>query len=339
MIRFVRGNLFDSHAEALVNTVNCVGIMGKGIAYQFKRAYPEMFADYKARCQRGEVRLGEVSLFRERGRVIVNFPTKQHWRSRSRIEDIVAGLSSLCEAVRREEIRSLAVPPLGCGNGGLPWPEVRKTVQGGLAELDEIEIEVYEPVGRFTAEVAREPKLSLAHYVLVALRSKLRHPNRLTLQKAAYFFNVFTGEEYFRFTEHKFGPYCIALEPMFKAIRDYLDFRNVSPAEMVEDGLRQRLPGKDADRLQEWMEVLDQVASFCNSEHSRLEALATAHAVIHRCGPIAMNEAVGEFLSWSPEKSTRFNAEDARSAIDGLVAQGLLERGLVGLVTREPVLS
>lgn len=113
------GNLLASSAHALVNTVNCVGVMGKGIALAFKRKYPEMFDDYVRRCDRGEVRLGEPYVYDAGNRLILNFPTKDHWRAVSRLEDIVAGLEHLTKHYRAWGIRSLAVPPLGCGNGQL----------------------------------------------------------------------------------------------------------------------------------------------------------------------------------------------------------------------------
>src|SRR5687767_12069585 len=121
MIRFTRGNMFESDAEALVNTVNCVGVMGKGIAYQFARAYPAMASAYTQQCRRGEIKLGMVSFVREAGKMVVNFPTKDHWKSKSRLEDVREGLESLRELILREGIRSIAIPPLGCGNGGLDW--------------------------------------------------------------------------------------------------------------------------------------------------------------------------------------------------------------------------
>jgi O-acetyl-ADP-ribose deacetylase (regulator of RNase III) len=127
MIEYRSGDILQADAEALVNTVNCVGIMGRGIALQFKNAFPENFKVYEAACKRGEVQPGLLLVF-ETGtmtnpKVIINFPTKRHWRGKSRMEDIEAGLKALAEEVRKRQIRSIAVPPLGSGLGGLEWRE------------------------------------------------------------------------------------------------------------------------------------------------------------------------------------------------------------------------
>src|SRR5258708_36941639 len=126
MIRALIGDLFESQAQTLVNTVNCVGVMGKGVAEQFKQRFPAMFDDYEARCDRKAVRLGEPYLYRDSSGVqIVNFPTKDHWRSPSRLADIERGLDYLAAHAAEWKIASLALPPLGCGNGGLEWAEAR----------------------------------------------------------------------------------------------------------------------------------------------------------------------------------------------------------------------
>jgi len=148
LIRYVRGDLFRSSASALVNAVNCAGVMGKGIALQFKKRYPRMYEDYRSRCEAEEVQLGRISLFREGGKLIVNFPTKKHWRSKSKLEDIRTGLSSLRSLIARESIPSIALPPLGCGHGGLPWADVKAAIEDELGEVADCEIEVYEPARR-----------------------------------------------------------------------------------------------------------------------------------------------------------------------------------------------
>ena len=129
MVELVTGNLLQADVEALVNTVNTVGAMGKGIALQFKQAYPANFEAYRKAVARGDVQPGRMFVF-ETGlltnpRIIVNFPTKRHWRGGSRIEDIDAGLQDLAHVIVTRGIRSIAIPPLGCGNGGLDWGEVR----------------------------------------------------------------------------------------------------------------------------------------------------------------------------------------------------------------------
>ena len=151
MIEYKTGDILQEEAEALVNTVNCVGVMGRGIALQFKRAFPENFKAYAARCRRNAMQPGRVFVF-ETGRLtaphyIINFPTKRHWRGKSRMEDIESGLASLALEIRSRGIRSVAIPPLGSGLGGLHWPEVRVRIEGSLREFKGVKIIIFEPGG------------------------------------------------------------------------------------------------------------------------------------------------------------------------------------------------
>jgi O-acetyl-ADP-ribose deacetylase (regulator of RNase III)/uncharacterized protein YwgA len=145
MFRALVGNLFDSQAQTLVNTVNCVGVMGKGVAEQFKSRFPAMFEDYKKRADRRAVRLGEPYLYQDRSGVqIINFPTKDHWRSPSRLADVERGLDYLVAHASEWGITSIALPPLGCGNGGLEWSEVGPLIYQKLHRLP-IDVECYAP--------------------------------------------------------------------------------------------------------------------------------------------------------------------------------------------------
>jgi O-acetyl-ADP-ribose deacetylase (regulator of RNase III)/uncharacterized protein YwgA len=147
MFRALIGDLFESRAQTLVNTVNCVGVMGKGVAEQFKKRFPAMFEDYKSRTDRNAVRLGEPYIYRDASGVqIVNFPTKDHWRSPSRLTDIERGLEYLATHAAQWGIVSMVLPPLGCGNGGLEWSEVGPLIFRKLHELP-IDIEVFAPYG------------------------------------------------------------------------------------------------------------------------------------------------------------------------------------------------
>jgi len=151
MINLVTGNLLEAPVEALVNTVNCVGIMGKGIALQFKQAFPENFKGYAQACRKGDVRIGHMfvhetgSLFQPK--YIINFPTKRHWRSKSRLEDIVLGLKDLIRTVEKLGIQSIAVPPLGSGLGGLNWKEVKGLIIDAFADIPNVDVLLYEPKG------------------------------------------------------------------------------------------------------------------------------------------------------------------------------------------------
>lgn len=149
MIHFTQGNLLEAPAEALINTVNEVGVMGKGLALMFREAFPENMRAYAAACQAGEVRVGRMFVTRNNTLVgprwIINFPTKKHWRNPSKLEWVQEGLTDLVRVIRENQIRSIAVPPLGCGNGGLDWSRVRIEIEAALSKLDDVEVIVFEP--------------------------------------------------------------------------------------------------------------------------------------------------------------------------------------------------
>jgi O-acetyl-ADP-ribose deacetylase (regulator of RNase III) len=149
MIEFRTGDIFEEDVEASVNAVNCVGIMERGIALQFKKVWPENYKAYIEACLRHEVQPGRMFVF-ESGRLthpryIINFPTKCHWREKSRIEDIESGLIALVAEIQKRGIRSIAIPALGAGLGGLPWAEVRARIERAMMNLTEVRIVVFEP--------------------------------------------------------------------------------------------------------------------------------------------------------------------------------------------------
>jgi len=153
MMRFTQGNLLDARVDAVVNTVNTVGVMGKGIALMFKERFPENFKAYEAACKAGEVHVGRM--FVQAGveldgpRWIINFPTKKHWRQPTQLEWIESGLAALKDVIREKRIYSIALPPLGCGNGGLDWNDVRSRIEAALSEVEGVEIVVYEPTAKY----------------------------------------------------------------------------------------------------------------------------------------------------------------------------------------------
>src|SRR5436309_3172063 len=150
-IELKTGDLLKADAEAIVNTVNCVGIMGRGIALQFKKAFPANFHAYARACEDGEVQPGKMFVFDSGSftnpRYIINFPTKRHWKGKSRIEDIESGLVALAHEISERGIKSIAIPPLGAGLGGLDWGDVRPRIEAALRDLPNLHVLIYQPKG------------------------------------------------------------------------------------------------------------------------------------------------------------------------------------------------
>ena len=153
MIKFTEGNLLEADVEALVNTVNTVGIMGKGIALMFKERFPRNFEAYARACAAGEVRLGRMYVTENKEpfgpRWIVNFPTKTHWRVKTQIEWVQEGLNDLVRIIAEKDIRSIAIPALGCGNVGLDWRVVCPLIESALQSVKEINVIVYKPTSKY----------------------------------------------------------------------------------------------------------------------------------------------------------------------------------------------
>lgn len=227
MIERTQGNLLKAPVEALVNTVNTVGVMGKGIALQFRQAFPQMFRAYEKACKEGEMQLGRMQVFDVGGLVggpkwIINFPTKSHWRAASRLVDVEAGLMDLVDTIKRLGIRSIAVPPLGCGNGGLDWREVRPVIERAFTAIPGVHVLLYEPTGapesiNMPNKTVR-PRITLGQAALVGLMDRylkgLLDPfvSLLEIHKLMYFLKA-AGEDMpkLTFEKGKFGPYSPTL--------------------------------------------------------------------------------------------------------------------------------
>lgn len=224
MIKFLRGDLLQSSAEALVNTVNTVGVMGKGIALQFKHRFPHNYSVYKSACKDGTLQIGNVLVVKEndlRGsRFIINFPTKEHWKSASKIGDIEKGLIALKDSLHDYNIKSVAVPPLGCGNGGLDWNIVKPMIIQSLGDLT-IDVFVYEPnsaiksvlqsEGNHNPDVKLTPSRAMLLYLMFHYESVGDVSSLFSANKLAYFLQQSGENLKLKFTAHHYGPYAVQL--------------------------------------------------------------------------------------------------------------------------------
>jgi O-acetyl-ADP-ribose deacetylase (regulator of RNase III) len=234
MIRFTQGNLLEADAEALVNTVNTVGVMGRGVALMFKEAYPENFNAYEAACRSDEVQIGKMFVTERREmfgpKWIVNFPTKTHWRFPSRIEWIVQGLEDLKRVIKEAGIKSVALPPLGAGNGGLAWKDVRPKIEAALGELNDVDVIIYEPTAKYQNVAKRTgvEKLTPTRALIAELVRRYSilgfDCTHLEIQKLAYFLERFVlklnlgNQMNFKFAANKFGPYSENLKHLLNGL-------------------------------------------------------------------------------------------------------------------------
>jgi O-acetyl-ADP-ribose deacetylase (regulator of RNase III) len=233
MIRFTKGNLLDASAEAVVNTVNEVGVMGKGIALMFRERFAANTAAYTAATKAKEVQVGHmfVTLTGELfPKWIINFPTKKHWRSPSKLEWIQTGLEDLRRVIQENNIRSVALPPLGCGNGGLEWSQVRPMIEAALAALADVDVIVYEPTDAYYNAMKTEgvEKLTVARALVAELVRRYSilglDCTVLEVQKLAYFLQRaiarlrISDPLDLRFAADKYGPYADRLRHLLNGL-------------------------------------------------------------------------------------------------------------------------
>ena len=326
MIELTKGNLLEAPAEALVNTVNTAGIMGKGIALQFKQAYPQMFRDYERACKAGEVQLGTVQVFDLGGlaggpRWIINFPTKGHWRAASRVEDVEAGLQDLVATIRRLYINSIAIPPLGCGNGGLDWQDVRPRIESAFAELPKVRVLLFAPGGAPEASAmpnrTQRPKMTMGQAALIALMDRylkgLLDPfvTLLEIHKLMYFLQAAGQPLRLQYEAKEFGPYAKNLRQVLIRLEKhytlgYGDGKD-NPTKAIE-----LLPGaveeaetflKDDDVIRRRM---DRVAALIDGfeDPYGLELLSSVHWVMRENAEAreSSEAAAAAVHKWNPRK-------------------------------------
>lgn len=234
-IEYRTGDILSTDVEALVNTVNCVGVMGRGVALAFKEAFPENYKAYRVACERKEVQPGRMFVFETRymanPKYIINFPTKRHWHGKSRIEDIEAGLEALAKEIRAREIRSIAIPPLGSGLGGLDWRDVRPRIERALNALDDVHAIVFEPREAPESQVAKRkgkpPKMTEGRAALIELMQRylggLLDPfvSLLEIHKLMYFMQEAGQPLRLRYVAAPYGPYAENLRHVLREIEGY----------------------------------------------------------------------------------------------------------------------
>lgn len=343
MIEFTQGNLLEAPVDALVNTVNTVGVMGKGIALQFRQAYPQNYRAYKRACDRGEVVPGRMFVYHtgtlHHPRMIINFPTKRHWRSRTKLTDVEAGLVDLVRVLRAEHVSSVAIPPLGCGNGGLQWDVVRPRIESAMEELPDVRAFIYAPAGSpdaGTMPVATtRPRMTPGRAAIVALVGDYLVPGYtatlLEIQKLAYFLQTAGQDLRLKFVRGPYGPYAENLNLVLQRIeghfiRGYGDRTSGASIEVLEgaSGQAREFLWDHHDSEQRLKRVAKLIEGF-ETPYS-LELLATLHWLGDSEGAslVSADEAREHLLLWSPRKHAMFDRFHVEVALRRLMNEGWL---------------
>jgi O-acetyl-ADP-ribose deacetylase (regulator of RNase III) len=346
VIEYRQGDILQADAEALVNTVNCVGIMGRGIALQFRKAFPENYSAYRSACERAEVKPGRMLVFdRQRlinPRYIINFPTKRHWKGKSRLEDIETGLAALVEEVRVRGIRSIAVPPLGCGLGGLDWVEVRRIIEKTFRALVDVQVLLYEPTGAPDAErmvkQAEAPRMTVGRAALLGLMDRYRRAvmdpdvSLLEIHKLMYFMQE-TGEHLkLKFTKALYGPYAENLRHVLSHIEGHFIVGYGDAEDDPEKRIESRADATEqADRFLQahppTRTHFDRVADLIEGFETPfgMELLATVHWVVAQEAAATKEEAVTKVYEWNTRKHM-FKQQHLHLAYEVLHRKGWVKR-------------
>ena len=344
MIELKRGDILKQDAEALVNTVNCVGVMGRGVALQFKQAYPENYKLYREASDHGQVQPGRmfvVDLNRMLNpRIIINFPTKRHWKGSSRLEDIQAGLKDLVKVLRDRKVRSVAIPPLGCGLGGLDWNVVRPLIEKAVSELPELCVYLFEPTGAPEAKrmvnrtatpkmtEGRAALLGLMHRYLAGLMDV--SISLLELHKLMYFLQEAGEPLRLRYAKGQYGPYAQNLRHVLSAMEGHFTagFGEGEDApdkqiETIGDAVQQGetfLVHHPKTR-----ERFDRVSELISGFETPfgMELLSTVHWVARQEGAKTVDRAIETTHAWNDRKQM-FSPEHVRIAWQTLEKTGWL---------------
>jgi O-acetyl-ADP-ribose deacetylase (regulator of RNase III) len=336
------GNLLTADVDALVNTVNTHGVMGKGLALQFKKAFPDAFTSYERACKNGEIVTGRMHVVRRLSspRYIINFPTKKHWRNPSKLEYIQTGLSDLVEQVRALSIESVAIPPLGCGQGGLDWSEVRPLIEGAFASLPHVRVILYAPAGAPAASEMLDrrstPAMTAARAAVLALMGRYRstgYDYRLSLveiQKLAYFLQTAGEPLRLKFEAHHYGPYADNLRKSLRHMEGHL-IRGIGDGDNKPEVEVELLPGV-GERATEVLAQqpasvarLEKVTALIEGFESPfgMELLGTVHWVMtHGADATDVDDVIKRVHTWSARKRSTMKDGHIRAAWSRLTEMG-----------------
>jgi len=343
-INSITGDLLQQQdVDAIVNTVNCVGVMGKGIALQFKKKWPANFKAYANACKNNEVVLGKMFTF-ELGalatpRFIINFPTKGHWRSASRIKDIEAGLQDLACQIKQLGIRSIAIPPLGCGNGGLAWSAIKPLIIKHLTNIDSLDVRLFEPTDNIKAiEMivnTAKPKMTAGRAAILALLETYQTVNyglsKIEVQKLAYFLQE-TGEDLkLQFVKHNYGPYAQALRHALntmdghyiQGVGDGVVESEITPVDAALEDAKSFLANSNEDINARITRVGDLIDGY--QTPYGVELLSTVHWVAKHENATSPQEAFQQIQQWNVRKKQLMSAQHVNSAWQHLANHGWLQ--------------
>lgn len=343
MIEYITGNIFNSNTQALVNTVNCVGVMGRGIALQFKNKYPNNFKAYQKACKQEQIIPGKMFVFATGELInpqwIINFPTKRHWKEKSRIEDIKLGLDDLVKIIQENNISSIAIPPLGAGLGGLNWKDVRQQIEKKLSNMKNVSILVYEPNDKIKYDekfsIIEKAHMTSGRAVLIRLINDylnvLLDPfiSLLEVHKLMYFMQEAGEDLRLNYVKHHYGPYAENLRHVLNKIEGHFisgyadggDMPN-KPLELVKGASDEAEKFLNQDKYFKTRQNFEYVSELVQGFESAygLELLATVHWIVCKENIKELAKIIECVYKWNEHKK-RFTPRQIEIAYNRLKEQ------------------
>lgn len=339
MIKYIKGNLLQAETQALVNTVNTVGVMGKGIALQFKERFKQNFKEYAAACKNGDIAIGKLFVVTENSlegqKIIVNFPTKTDWFKKSQYNYIEEGLKDLVGVINKYDIKSIALPPLGCGNGGLSWNKVRPLIEKYLGELS-IDIIVYEPIDAVKdilqkeenkKEIELTPARAMLLYTLNEYEKRGEVASVFAANKLAYFLQESGEPMRLQFVAYTYGPYAQAVEKVLYALNgkyitglEQMNAKAFEPLTLVseksaevETYVNNKLSSIQKDRLKSVFKLIEGFESTLS-----LEILSSIHFLQRENKGFTQKDYLEKIQSWNDRKKNLIKEEYINIALTHL---------------------
>lgn len=339
-MKYITGNLLEAETEALVNTVNTVGVMGKGIALQFKERFPMNFKIYAAACKTGEMQVGKMLVVKEHSisgdNLIINFPTKTEWFKKSQYNYIEEGLKDLAKVIVERQIKSIAIPPLGCGNGGLKWEKVKPMMDEYLGHLSDVTIQIYEPNDAVKVilqreAVKKEVGLTAARAMLLYALFKYERLGEVATifaaNKLAYFLQKSGEPMKLQFVPYKYGPYAQAVEKVLYALNgkyltgmEQMKARAFEPLQLnyntydeVEKYVNLNLTSEQRQRLESVFNIIDGFETTLS-----LEILSSAHFLINEDSKLTEDHLFDKIQDWNERKRSLVTKEYIQIALEHL---------------------
>lgn len=340
-MKFITGNLLNAKTQAIVNTVNTVGVMGKGIALQFKERFPQNYKAYADACKKGKVEIGKMFVFNEsdllnEDKIIINFPTKKEWYRKSQYSYIEEGLKDLVKTIKDNKIQSISIPPLGCGNGGLKWEKVKSLMVKYLGDLDDVDIFIYQPNDKIKEILQKEnarkdvqltPARAMLLYALFKYEKYGEYTTVFTANKLAYFLQQSGENLRLKFEPYTYGPYAQAIEKVLYALNgkylkglEQMEAKPFEPLQLNYDKydevakyVQEKLSQNQKDRLENLFRAINGFESTLS-----LEILSSVHFIKQENPKIELGEILSKIREWNERKKALITEEYVQIAYNHL---------------------